>query len=206
MERRVAGIIRWLERCINAYKGGAVESALMDAECARADIETLRGDLWKKIKGRHSVRTRRLNFFKMAETLFLTIGIMLITATPLALSQSEYAREDRANGPFVLEWVTPDERELLGNIRKRPDDSLAMALIPEETIVEPVEAKAAPRTVEPAKRRSQEPPPLRSEQKKPETSLTYDSILSLIETGERAMKSEPPAIRVESVKGASGDD
>ena len=42
VEKRVAGIIRWLERLKKSYSSGALESALMDAECARADLENLR--------------------------------------------------------------------------------------------------------------------------------------------------------------------
>ena len=45
MEKRVAGIVRWLERFQRSYKSGSMESALMDAECARADLETLRRDV-----------------------------------------------------------------------------------------------------------------------------------------------------------------
>ena len=221
MERRIAGIIRWLERCIKAYKDGAVESALMDAECARADIETLRGELWKKLERRHNECSSRFNSFKTAEALFWAVAIMLITATPLALHQEEPTRESRAGGHFTLEWVTPDEMELLGNLRKRPGDSLALivkpeeptvtivdsrqvlAAKPEEPVVEPRAASAPERTAEPARRRSPELPLSRndqSEQKEPETSLTYDRILSLIETGERAMKNEAPSIRVENAK------
>ena len=224
MEKRVAGIIRWLERCVKAYKDGAVESALMDAECARADIEALRGDLWRKLEQCHNVRVRRLNFFKTAEAFFWAFGIMLITATPLALQQDGPTGENRSGGNFTLEWVTPDEMELLGNLRRRPGDSLAvkpeepmvnagqwtadskpmMTVEPEEPIVE---HRVTSVPVEPVRRRSPEPPSSRNEQneqsnqsnqKEPETGLTYDRILSLIETGERAMKNEAPAIRVEN--------
>ena len=33
IERRTAAVIRWLERFQNSYRAGALESALMDAEC-----------------------------------------------------------------------------------------------------------------------------------------------------------------------------
>ena len=47
-EKRIDGIIRWLERLKKSYKSGAMESALMDAECARADLEVLRQEVWSK--------------------------------------------------------------------------------------------------------------------------------------------------------------
>ena len=211
MERRVAGIIRWLERCVKAYKNGAVESALMDAECAKADMDTLRGDLWKKLEGR-SVRARRASFFKASEAFLWALGIVLITAAPLTLQQDGAVRENRVDENFTLEWVTPDEIELLGNLRKRPDETVAFLespmnsvnTAPEEPIAEPqivpVPVPVPVRAAEPVRRRSPEPPSLTSAQRKPETSLSYDSILSLIETGERAMKNEPPAIIVENVR------
>jgi len=207
MEARIVGIIRWLERCIKAYKEGAMESALMDAECARADIETLRGDLWRKLE-RRSLARRRFNAFRVAEAFFWALGITLITATPLALQQDGYAREGRMEG-HTLEWVTPDERELLSNVRKRPDESLALIAKPEEPIVEHqvVGPQAEPQIIaraaaaEPVRRRNQEPQPLQSEQSRPETSLPYDRILSLVETGERAMMNKEPAIRVENASG-----
>jgi len=203
MERRVAGIIRWLERCVKAYKDGAVESALMDAECARADVETLRDELWKKLEGRRCAQSRRFHPFRAAEALFGAIGIILITAAPLALPQDRLTRERRVEEYFTLEWVTPDERELLGNVRKRPEESLALIVKPEAPVIPVAEVQTLPsRTVEPARRRSPELPSPRDEQKKPhEANLTYDSILSLIEAGERAMKNESPAIKVENTSG-----
>ena len=201
MEKRVAGIIRWLERCIKAYKAGAVESALMDAECAKADMEALRSELWKKVETCQSAPARRFNFFKVAEAFFWAFGIMLISATPLALQQDGPAREARAEGNLTLEWVTPDERALLSNLRKSPSEPLAQIITPELAIADSFVAPAVPaRSAGPERHRSPGSPPLRSEQtgqREPETSLPYDRILSLIEMGGRAMKNETPAIRVE---------
>jgi len=210
MERRVAGIIKWLERCIKAYKDGAVENALMDAECARADIEILRGELWKKAENRARTRVRRFSFLKTAEAFLLACGIMLLAATPLALQQDRPTRNSKAEEYLTLEWITPDERELLTNLRRAPVEPLAMVIEPERPIADvlavpiiAVEPAVLERRVEPARRRSPEPPP-RVEQVKQterreqmEPSLSYDRILWLIETGERAMNNDIPAIRVE---------
>ena len=204
MEKRVAGIIRWLERCIKSYKDGAVESALMDAECARADIEILKGELWKKAEHRQGARVRRFNFFKATEAFFLAFGIMLISATPLALQQEGPTRENRSEGHLTLEWVTPDEMKLLSNLRKSPSEPLALVVNSEEPIADVFVAPVVTaRRIEPARPRIPEPSRLRREQierreqTEPEASLPYDRILSLIEAGERAMKNEAPAIRVE---------
>ena len=49
LDKRVAGIIRWLERLKKSYSAGSMENALMDAECARADLENLRLDVWANL-------------------------------------------------------------------------------------------------------------------------------------------------------------
>jgi len=207
MERRVAGIIKWLERCVKAYKDGAVESALMDAECARADIEILRGELWEKAGSRARTHVRRFSFLRTAEAFLLAFGIMLISATPLALHQDGSARNARAEDNLTLEWITPDERELLTNLRRNPVEPLAMLVESERPIADIVaipavvtEPPVPERRAEPVRRRSPEPPP-RAEQvelrEQAEQNLSYDRILWLIETGERAMNNDIPAIRVE---------
>ena len=50
LEKRTDAVIRWLERMKIAYSSGAVESAYMDAECARADLEDLRSDVFAVMK------------------------------------------------------------------------------------------------------------------------------------------------------------
>jgi hypothetical protein len=217
MEKRVAGIIRWLERCLKAYKAGAVESALMDVECARADIESLREDLWAKIELRHSdhfflaplaPRARRLSVLRPLAAFLWAFGMTLAAATPL--SQDRRANETQ-EGRFTLEWVTPDEMELLGNIRKRPDDSLAMTVTSAEPLFLPGPAPLSPpetrllRAPVQAKQRgpekAQETQKIQKIQKIQERasapSVPYDRIMLLVETGERAMKNQEPAIKVE---------
>ena len=221
MERRVAVIIRWLERCVKSYKSGAMESALMDAECARADMENLRGDLWEKLEGR-CIRVRRFSFIKMTEVLVCVMGVLLISATPLALQQNAIM-EERAGGRFSLEWISPDEMELLSNLRKSPDVVTAFSVEPadnalleepvslalEEPIFTPVVvspviatlSKTPVRAIEPARSRNTERSSTSTEQKKPDTTMSYENILALIETGERAMNNNSPAIRVEIASG-----
>jgi hypothetical protein len=201
MERYIAGIIRWMERCLKAYNAGSLESAFMDAECARADMERLRDELWTRLERRHSAKLRRRRFFRPAEVVFCAVSIMLATATPLTVLQDGRSADRR--GDYALEWVTPDERVLLSNIRKRPENSLALTTSADSIVpVLPRETSAkrkatdlgAPRKVDTAK----EPP---QEARKREMVIPYDQILSLVETGERAMKNSEPAIKVENASG-----
>ena len=85
VERRIAGIIRWLERLKKSYSSGAMESALMDAECARADLEDLRQAVWSQVKpseqNRYELFTRILGGLR---TVSLAVIIVLMAVVPLS--------------------------------------------------------------------------------------------------------------------------
>lgn len=83
-DRKIAGIIRWLERFQNSYNSGAMESALMDAECARADLEDLRKDVWSSVG---NVKNKGQVFFKFASCLCVIISaviLIMLTAAPVS--------------------------------------------------------------------------------------------------------------------------
>ena len=77
LEKRADGVIRWLERMKSAYSSGAVESAYMDAECARADLEDLRSEFLRpKERGRFLLTFSRV--------MFLAVMIVMIAVMPLS--------------------------------------------------------------------------------------------------------------------------
>ena len=49
VEKKIAVINKWLDRLVKSYKSGAMENALIEAECAKADLEDLRQDVWAKV-------------------------------------------------------------------------------------------------------------------------------------------------------------
>ena len=83
VEKRIAGIIRWLERLKQSYSSGAIENALMDAECARADLEDLRLAVWSKV--RPDARTNGSSFLRSAVyALPLSVMIVMLMVMPLS--------------------------------------------------------------------------------------------------------------------------
>ncbi|NLL37838.1 MAG: hypothetical protein GX256_10025 [Fretibacterium sp.] len=88
MERRIAAIVRWLERCLKEYRAGSLEGALMEAECARADIEHLRRDVWARMEQRQATLSRRGNLRGLRRRLPGVLGsvllLLLLTASPLS--------------------------------------------------------------------------------------------------------------------------
>jgi hypothetical protein len=194
MEKRIAGIMRWLERCLKSCKAGALESALLDAECARADMDRLRNEIWSKLERRYGEKktARRV---AMSARVVLGAGIaVLAAATPVALVQEIAAQEEqRQQDSVILEWVTPDERLLLTNLRKHLSENDVLVSIPEPAKV-PVKSLPeipAVRAVNlPAER-------IEPEEQKKEKDISYEQIISLVQVGEKAMKDEEPAIKIE---------
>ena len=178
MERRIAGIIRWLERCLRAHKAGALESALMDVECARADIEHLRNEIWTTLEQKRSLKSRGKLSLMPLNAVLLALTVLLAAATPLALLQEMRERQEVA---VTLEWVTPDEKMLLGNLRKHLSDNNSFTRLPA--------ASAANKSIA--------PPPEKKRIEKDEMSVPYDRILSLVKAGEKALKNETPLIKID---------
>lgn len=77
LEKRADGVIRWLERMKSAYSSGAVESAYMDAECARADLEDLRSEFLRP-------KERVVILPAIARVIFLAMMIVMIGVMPLS--------------------------------------------------------------------------------------------------------------------------
>ncbi|MDR1621061.1 MAG: hypothetical protein LBS00_01660 [Synergistaceae bacterium] len=201
MERRIAGIVRWLDRCLRACKAGALESALMDVECARADVERLRDEVWGKLERRRSARVRGRFFWVPLKVVLGAFLVVLTGATPVAFFQEGPALERQERETVSLEWVTPDEKTLLGNLRKHLSDSNSFASIQDRAQIpaQPMEREAerepAVRAAPKAAPKQEPKPAVRDEA----LNIPYDRIISLVQAGEKAMQKDEPAIKVEKV-------
>jgi hypothetical protein len=174
---------------LKACKAGALESALMDVECARADIERLRNEVWEKLEKRHLTK-KRLRFFETPLKAILGAFVVVLTAaTPVALFQEGLPRERQE--PVTLEWVTPDEKTLLGHLRKHLSDSNPFASIQPQ--VQPRVQPQAPIVEREPKAVVHYDAPVRDSA----ADIPYDRIVSLVQAGEKAMKNDEPAIKIE---------
>ncbi|MDR1874584.1 MAG: hypothetical protein LBQ90_06190 [Synergistaceae bacterium] len=202
MERRIVGVVRWLERCLKAFRAGGLESALMDAECARAELEHLRKDLWaaierKKLNG-DSARAGAAGCPLRAAS--VAVVIVLLTATPLL--RPEEQRAVRPEPTASLEWVTPDEKALLGNLRRYLSDSNPFASIPPER--DGALATTEPETRKPQATGKIAERPVEAEKRNDEgEGIPYDRIASLVRAGERALKNERSIITIERGQGVN---
>ena len=136
MERRIAVIMRWLERCLNEYRAGSLESALMDAECARADIETLRQDVWAKLERRHGRVSWRGAFWgRFSSAALSVLLLLLLTASPLSTVPSSVLE------PGFEEGVSADELSLWSSSLRRDEQGFERRLWSEVPLGEAAASK-----------------------------------------------------------------
>lgn len=174
-EKRADSVIRWLERMKKSYSSGKIETAFMDAECARADFENLRSDVFADIRP-----TQRLN-----ANPFLTF----IRATVLALV-------------IVMAAVMPLSREEIPvNIPAEPATNTIVVMEPHETTFagpqqsakprEKNQKKSRPAKTSAPKRQTEEVRVLvKPEETKKTVARDTKKILSLVETGKKALKNK----------------
>jgi len=128
MEKKIARIYRWLERCAKACSAGSWNSALLDMECAKAELEDVRTEIWSKTEGAFEIRPTRRGALALKAS-FLSVVLLFSLAAPLAIQSSRPASSVyRANGnvhsgEHVLEWVTGDEQAVLAALRKSLSDA-----------------------------------------------------------------------------------
>ena len=172
LERRIDAVIRWLERMKAEYRRGAVESAYLDAECARADLEYLRVNMFSGMRpisaGKSSI---------IPQVIFLSMIIVMTTVVPIS----------REKVP-----VYPKEPVILAE-----PVAMAEAVDPAPIPTKPKPSKS--RKVQPVKRvtQSQTPtPPIVKPTPKPEKTPAYDSVYMLLQTGQRALRNDKSVIKV----------
>lgn len=185
VDKRVAGIVRWLERLKSSYSQGAMEIALMDAECARADLEDLRQDVFTKCSG---VKINPFaKFFELfSRVVFLALLIVLFSVAPISRELTP---------PVSL--INQDSNKI---VLAEP-----IIIIRENSQHEIIEKKPAPVQAINKKARRLANKPVKPDESaiKPapvnqvqaiNKKVPYDQVFTLIQTGERALKGNKTVI------------
>jgi hypothetical protein len=200
MEQNVRRISKWIERCALACRLKKWPEALLEIECARAELETVRSGLWERAEeeslGRVRVSSREWVFpFRVA----LVGGLLLLCAAlPLSTEDPGFSAYSVArNSVTVLEFVTPDERDLLRAMRSSLSEWAERSGSSSGTDV-PLRAEstvaAVPREVERAvPARETTPSTLlvvreRAEEKEKRGTVPLEDVLALVQKGERALR------------------
>lgn len=198
--KRVDSVIRWLERVKKSYSSGAKETALMDAECARADLEDLTLRMFGEFSVQGKLRGRNCFFVELAvaaRAVFLSLIVVLMTVTPLsreALNVKRYVEAVEA-----VEAVKP-EAEVEAEAEAVPVERKA-AVIP----VSPAESRPnlSQTTAQRVRKTASKPVPVQPKKtgittdppKQVRKTVAYDRVFSLVETGQRALRENRTVIK-----------
>ena len=186
VDKRVAGIICWLERLKQSYSSGAMEVALMDAECAKADLEILRADVWKKIKPKENHKNKIFSLaLSFAKPFLLAVIIVMLMVFPIS---------KEINSPLTV-------------IEKKEELVLAEPIIiirepKNETPHIPQKIAKSPKRLTPSQPQKTVTSVVKSEnlekvdKDKKVKTVPYDEIFSLVQTGHRALKKDNSVIKV----------
>lgn len=194
VDKKVAGIIRWLERLKKSCSSGAIESALMDAECARADLENLRLDVWatldRSAKPQNKFFPRVLNFARICS---LAAIIVMLAVFPVSKEIKAPVIEHKKENVALAEPIiiirekaekAESKNELKAEIKNeiKHENYAVKPKKPTRTNVrkpQTVQAKLKTETVSEPERKT----------------VAYDKVFSLVRTGERALKNNGSIIK-----------
>lgn len=199
MEQKVRRIARWVERCALACRFKKWSEALMEIECARAELETVRSDLWERAeeeaseKG-HVVAREWIFPFRVA----LVGGVILLCAA-LPLSTEDPSRSPYSvatNTAPLLEFVTPDERDLLhamrsslSNLAERNDATgggdVSLRMEGRGLAVPGEERRSASGGGDGVTPKAG---PVEERAGRKETTVSLEDVLALVQKGERALR------------------
>ncbi len=190
IDKRVAGIIHWLERLKQSYSSGALESALMDAECAKADLENLRQDVWAKVNPEeiHGAKTFSwlMYFSKIA---FLAMLVVLLAVFPIAkdIHQIPVSIVERDEAEIVLaEPILVISENTEKEISAKIDNVKSQKTVASKSSVQKKNTPVSKKVTANAK----------TDKIKPEKTVAYDKVFSLVQTGQRALKNNSSVIEI----------
>ena len=195
VDKKVAGIIRWLERFKKSYSSGAVESALMDAECARADLENLRHDVWAtldpNVKPVNKNFLRFINFLRISS---LSLIIVLTAVFPISKDVQAPAIEYKKNEITFAEPIIIVREEKI-KIKNENENEFHIENNNNIKAKKPVKTANIKRTppAAPEKIKTNKIEKTEIQQK----SVAYDKVFSLMQTGQRALKNNSSVIKIQ---------
>lgn len=189
MDRRIAGIIRWLERFQSSYRSGAIESALMDAECARADLEDLRSDVWRSVGAVRPSRVRRAVVGWLS-----SLVLLAVLAVPSPLSREEGLTPRREVRAAVQEPERRVETPPPAPAEAAPAPATSHAVRAEKRPASGRRTRTATAAPKPEGAAAVRPAPRDGD------AVPYDTMFLLLQTGARALRNEGPAIRIDKAR------
>lgn len=200
-----------------ACRAKSWENALMEMECAKAEMDIAREELWAAAQEEGDGKRIHALAFRSTRAAFVAAILLLITAAPIANSVM-IVREQGAiairTAP-VLEWVTTDEQTLLSALRKSLSEANAgssHADFGRPDVFEGVVGNAETR-VPAADRKERDVTGKQTERSatgresvsaKAQPVVTGEMIYTLVQLGQKALRDSEPAIRIDRSETPAG--
>ena len=198
-----------------ACRAKSWENALMEMECAKAEMDLAREELWAAAQEDGNGKRMHVLAFRSTRAAFVAAFLLLVTAAPIANSVmivQEQGRIAIRTAP-VLEWVTTDERTLLSALRKSlseanagssrevfaASDAREDGVGNTETRVSAVDRRDRDMSGKQADRAGRE-----SVSAKSQPVVTGEMIYSLVQLGQKALRNSEPAIRIDRSETPAG--
>ena len=207
IERKVSRVMRWLERCALSCRGKSYESALMDIECARVDFDSARDEIWNAVNKQYNPASGKNSFMKYFRTVAVAAVILLSVAAPLSFMENANSLVAAGNS---LEWIDPDEKALLINLRERLSNANSgwISDITDKSVedyseialnadIKRTKDSSTGKEQVLASRNSVDNQVLKSGETNKKNIKNETQIFTLLKIGEKALKGKPTAVVVE---------
>jgi hypothetical protein len=201
LEKRLKRVQRWIDRCMEACRCKAWNSAIAELECARAELDSASREIWDAA-AETEIRTQPkwLNGSKAVLLHVVPVAILfLFLAVGSTSRESFFSPNPLASEPSPsVEWVTADEKVLLENLRKNLSQNLASDF-PEAGVERVAVGRPAAknRLLNKAEATGQGNAQIPAVFSQPGVSVAAEDLLSLIQVGQRALRPDGEGLRVE---------
>lgn len=204
MKKKISRIQRWLDRLSTACETGRWDSALVEADCLSAEVREIREDLTRKLENSHSATAyifSRSTVAMSIKSVGIAFFIVLVSTIPLAVeSERPWSAQSasvpvQSSGREMLAWVTREEDELIRILRADLSGQNSELNQPEKVFSAPIKKRASVQ----GKNENiavSEIPALRNMPVRSEAGISAEDLLALVQIGEKALRGDPPAIKV----------
>ena len=201
MERHLKRVERWLKRCITACKCGSWGDALAEAECLEAETKGLREKLWTAAADdalRVPSRGMGHSLFAALKIVVLALAIVLSAVIPIAFDPESGVLEFAPQRESVV-LLSSTESDMINALRESLSSGNSGTVVISVEI--PKEVTAAPESRRGAAMAAEtisEPHPQEPvEEEIPAVRRpSADEVISLIQVGQRALRSSEPGVTV----------
>lgn len=192
-EKRADAVIKWLERLKKSYRSGAVESAFLDAECARAEIEDLRASIFSGFSDRKNMGKNH----KCSKFFLLITRVFILSTALIMVMVSPLSREIKISIPASNpDFFTEKKVEKIEMIQKAEKISEKISEKIEKAEKTGKTEKTKSKNIRVSRKISRTPSSRKLSSHQPQTkpertkTVAYDRLNELIATGKKALKSD----------------